>query len=692
MPTRASVVPIGVDHHVVAGDRGARPARPRCPTATRRSCCASARTCATRTTPFALALAAALRAEHGWDGRLVFAGPSGPRAAAPAPTGTRQRPSGSGPVAEDEKAWLLAHAAAVVYPTLYEGFGLIPFEAAAAGTPCLFAAWTALAEVLPASAATLVAWDARASAAAVAPLLRDGPARDEHVAALREAAERYRWDDTAPRARRPLRGGARAPPRELRRAPRERLALEQRLQENEQAAHRGVAAPPRLPRADRQRRARARGARRRARAGRPARAARAAVAPLPAPSGDAGRPCRLPRSAAGATRASVSAHRPGVLRHAKPRYSGPMSTPDAHGGRSLSPLRRARRQLGDALRLNLGYAIERLDRRMVETTTHAQEQIGASLAQMEQRLSEALARGEKHSSERDAIIDAHAAASSDRLENRIMALEARLEQLTSTHYIGRDRVLIRHQLGFPMVLDGECLTVTPYVLNGGYEHDLTRLWRELVDEGDTVLDIGANQGLHTIALAHRVGRTGHVWAFEPHPRTVEVLRENITLNGLLGRITVIQAAATDGDGSRSFKAFSHRSGGSHLARDEERWTDALEGDTIEVKALDIGAFAAALSEAPTLVKIDAEGEDLTILRRLLPSLPRSSERVYVMELLAGDEDGPAELTSFLELLAEYDLQPFAFQGRERPEPVGREYLRGVVWEDVLLAHPDRFEE
>jgi glycosyltransferase involved in cell wall biosynthesis len=223
----SSVVPIGVDHR--AGDEPARP--PELPgDGTPFLLCLGA-DLAHKQQPFAIALAAALLADHGWDGRLVFAGPAGSTGARP--------PAGAdgvvrlGPVSEAHKAWLLQNAAAVVYPTLYEGFGLIPFESGAAGTPCLFAAQTALAEVLPASAATLVPWDAGASAAAVRALLDDGPAREEHVATLREAASRYRWDDTARALVALYEDVVLAPPRDVRRAPRERLELERRLRENE---------------------------------------------------------------------------------------------------------------------------------------------------------------------------------------------------------------------------------------------------------------------------------------------------------------------------------------------------------------------------------------------------------------------------------------------------------------------------
>jgi glycosyltransferase involved in cell wall biosynthesis len=228
-PTATSVVPIGVDHHVVAGAPQAATRPPALPGDDLPFLLCLGASLRHKNHAFAVRLAAALRAEHGWNGRLVFAGPPGHGV----PESNAEYTIRLGPVSEQQKAWLLAHAAAVVYPTLYEGFGLVPFEAAGAATPCLFASQTALAEVLPAETATLVAWDELASATAVAPLLRAGPARDEHVGALQRAAERYRWDATAERLVALYEDVLATAPRDLRRAPRERLLLEQKLHENE---------------------------------------------------------------------------------------------------------------------------------------------------------------------------------------------------------------------------------------------------------------------------------------------------------------------------------------------------------------------------------------------------------------------------------------------------------------------------
>jgi glycosyltransferase involved in cell wall biosynthesis len=141
--------------------------------------------------PFAIELLGALR-DLGWQGRLVLAGTHVPHGSSRESEREllSRNPDLAGSVHDlaqvDEpcRRWLYTHASALIYPTTYEGFGLLPFEAAQSGLPCLFAAQASLAE-LAGDAATLIPWDARASATAVLPLLTDGPARDHHLSRLR---------------------------------------------------------------------------------------------------------------------------------------------------------------------------------------------------------------------------------------------------------------------------------------------------------------------------------------------------------------------------------------------------------------------------------------------------------------------------------------------------------------------------
>jgi GT2 family glycosyltransferase len=148
--------------------------------------------------PFALRLLEALIETGRFDGRLVFAGP---RVAAGSSAGEEaaylaarpelaSRVLDYGAVGESQKLWLLSQAAAVVYPTTYEGFGLLPFEAARVGTPCLFAWHTSLADQLPSSLALIVPWDANETAERVSSVLVAGTERDRLVDGIRMAGAR----------------------------------------------------------------------------------------------------------------------------------------------------------------------------------------------------------------------------------------------------------------------------------------------------------------------------------------------------------------------------------------------------------------------------------------------------------------------------------------------------------------------
>jgi glycosyltransferase involved in cell wall biosynthesis len=153
---------------------------------------------------FALRVVEQLQARHGWKGRLVLAGPQaspGSSAAAdrayldghPAVAAATVR---LGAVSEPHKRWLVANAALVISPTTYEGFGLVPFEAADVGTPCLFAPQASLAEVLPAESALIEPWDPAATADRAMRVMREPAERERLLESVRQAGLRYRWDRT----------------------------------------------------------------------------------------------------------------------------------------------------------------------------------------------------------------------------------------------------------------------------------------------------------------------------------------------------------------------------------------------------------------------------------------------------------------------------------------------------------------
>jgi glycosyltransferase involved in cell wall biosynthesis len=204
---RVRVIPPGLDHGALAGSsRPVAPERMRAELEHGRPFLLCLGTdFRHKNRVFALRLLAALRDRHSFDGSLVLAGTHIPhgssqqleRAAIQEMPHLRALVVDLGSVSESDKRWLMTNAAAVVYPSTYEGFGLVPFESALSGVPCAFAPQSSLAEVLPADAAAIVPWDLARSADRVASLLGDRAIRERHVRALADAARSLTWARTA---------------------------------------------------------------------------------------------------------------------------------------------------------------------------------------------------------------------------------------------------------------------------------------------------------------------------------------------------------------------------------------------------------------------------------------------------------------------------------------------------------------
>jgi glycosyltransferase involved in cell wall biosynthesis len=150
---------------------------------------------------FALRVAEVLERNHGWEGALVCVGEKLRDGASVADESAfwrdrehlRRRFFDLGRVTDPELQWLYGHAGLVLFPTLYEGFGLIPFEAAGAGTPCVYSARSSVGEYLPSEGALLDLGDVPESASRVQHVLQDSDLAVSIVEAIRRAGEPLTW-------------------------------------------------------------------------------------------------------------------------------------------------------------------------------------------------------------------------------------------------------------------------------------------------------------------------------------------------------------------------------------------------------------------------------------------------------------------------------------------------------------------
>lgn len=155
------------------------------------------------------------------------------------------------------------------------------------------------------------------------------------------------------------------------------------------------------------------------------------------------------------------------------------------------------------------------------------------------------------------------------------------------------------------------------VLLGTYEKEQTSLFLRHIGPGDVVLDIGAACGYYTLLASKLVGKAGRIVAFEPDPKNAGYLRRHVSANHL-SQATILQLALSDNSGTARFGGGSGTGTG--------RLCDEGAYD-VTVRRLD--DIAAQLQVAPTHLKIDVEGAELSVLRGGEQTIRRHQPTIFL---------------------------------------------------------------
>jgi FkbM family methyltransferase len=161
-------------------------------------------------------------------------------------------------------------------------------------------------------------------------------------------------------------------------------------------------------------------------------------------------------------------------------------------------------------------------------------------------------------------------------------------------------------------------------LNQVYEPFETSLVEQLVKEGDTVLDVGANIGYYTLILARLVGPSGKVIAFEPDPENFALLRKNIEINGYKN-VVLVNAALSDQRGTLKLY-FCEANRGDHrtYASEESR-------PSIEIEAMRFDGYTGGIPPQVDFIKMDIQGAEGKALQGMRELLKRSQQLQILME-------------------------------------------------------------
>lgn len=212
--------------------------------------------------------------------------------------------------------------------------------------------------------------------------------------------------------------------------------------------------------------------------------------------------------------------------------------------------------------------------------------------------------------------------------------------------------------GHRMVLSPPGEYAAPDLVADRYEPGTTRLFRELLEPGQTVIDIGAHAGYYTLLAARAVGATGRVIAFEPAPRNLALLRQNVAQNGYAEIVTVVPSAVSNAVGRQTLLLSGFDTGFHSLQQVGPRRKGADGGVVVETTTVD--AYLVGLGwPRVDLVKLDIEGGETAALRGMRGLTARTPGLRLVVEfcpwILRALSMDPA---AFLQLLRDegFDLQ------------------------------------
>jgi FkbM family methyltransferase len=199
----------------------------------------------------------------------------------------------------------------------------------------------------------------------------------------------------------------------------------------------------------------------------------------------------------------------------------------------------------------------------------------------------------------------------------------------------RQRICLRNGIRLEVDLVS-VIQHTIFWMDGDMEPQLEWAVREFLPVGGTCVDCGANCGYIGL-FAHRM-RSARVVFVEPHPVLAAAVRRNVELNGWQKACTVVEAAASDKEGSAQLFESPDYDGEHSLLQDWAGGRKKVRPMNVRVVTLP-GVFTEQGIGRVDFLKIDAEGSDFDVLKGLGTQLNPNHIRVLYAELGGNRTDG-----------------------------------------------------
>lgn len=211
-----------------------------------------------------------------------------------------------------------------------------------------------------------------------------------------------------------------------------------------------------------------------------------------------------------------------------------------------------------------------------------------------------------------------------------------------------------------MILEANDVRSVPFsvLADGYYEPFQSDLLIELGLNSTKFIDIGANMGFYSLALA-KANANLNVESFEPQPQIFNLLNRNIELNQLKNQILTHNLGI--GKIEETLTMYIPRFTGSGGGSMQNLHEDEGEPETVSVPVKILDSY---LTSKPDLMKIDVEGFELNVISGAIEILQENKPTIMVELLRKWMKPFGHTPQDFLQLLQGIGYETFAIgQGK-----------------------------
>ncbi len=186
-------------------------------------------------------------------------------------------------------------------------------------------------------------------------------------------------------------------------------------------------------------------------------------------------------------------------------------------------------------------------------------------------------------------------------------------------------VSLTHRFYGPLKLLAEDQGISGYLFDGErvWEPDIVELFGKVYRRGGNIVDVGANLGLHSIALAKLAKGGEKVYALEPHPEIFPLTQYNCSK---YKNIECIPKAASDCAAQFFMPSILKMENAGGVGLQTGKGEESLPVESISIDSLGLRNIS--------LMKIDVEGHEIPCIHGAQETI-RRERPILVVEIMGG---------------------------------------------------------